>query len=127
MARERERPHLEIRLADWARRPATAAAVRVSAWRRLPPPHMPSYHVMSRYGDWCGRDGAWLTEVELRRHVAACCERARSAQVDDLPACEAAATGVPALLAAAQQEAKMLLLTLYMAVHDNERVGCRPR
>ena len=83
---------------------------------------MPSYHVMSRYGDWCGRDGAWLTEVELRRHVAACCERARSAQVDDLPACEAAATGVPALLAAAQQEAKMLLLTLYMAVHDNERV-----
>ena len=31
LARERERPHLEIRLADWARRPATAAAVRVSA------------------------------------------------------------------------------------------------
>ena len=68
LARERHRPHLEIRLADWAHRPATAVAVRVLAWRRFPIPLTPRYHVVTRYDDWCGRDGAWLTEIELRRH-----------------------------------------------------------
>ena len=109
----RHRPHLEIRLADWAHRPATAVAVRVLAWRRLPIPLTPRYHVVTRYDDWCDRDGAWLTETELRQYVDTCTAHARLAQVDDLPACIAAAAGVTALLATAQREAKMLPPTLW--------------
>ena len=63
----------------------------------------------------------WLTEQEIHNHVASCCSHARDVEPGDLDACEAVASGISTLLAAARDTAELLPLPIYYAVLDNER------
>ena len=97
------------------------ASLRIPAWRRLPVPYATRYHVMTAYDDWAGLEGQWQTELEIDSHLAACCDRARAVEHDDVPACEALAAGVGELLRVARDAAELLPLPLFYAVLDNER------
>ena len=118
LAATRTRPCHDIRLADWAKRPAAQAKYDIRAWRDLGVPFLPIYHVVTRRDRTFGSEGTWLTEQQLRERLEALASRAAEFDAEQLPCCQAACDELTARLRAAEIDphVKVLPPSFYRAV-----------
>ena len=117
LALQRSRPCLELRLALWAALPASQAKYEVRAWRHRGVPYLPTYHIVTARDTWCGREGAWLTAVQLCRRLEGLVERATVEAPQQLAYCHMALAEVGVRLEAAEADPRVHTLppSLYRA------------
>ena len=106
-----------LRLALWAALPASQAKYEVRAWRHRGVPYLPTYHIVTARDTWCGREGAWLTAVQLCRRLEGLVERATVEAPQQLAYCHMALAEVGVRLEAAEANPRVQTLppSLYRA------------
>ena len=87
------------------------------AWRHRGVPYLPTYHIVTARDTWCGREGAWLTAVQLCRRLEGLVERATIEAPQQLAHCRMALAEVGVRLEAAEADPRVHTLppSLYRA------------